>query len=88
MQNLQQELHDLPCHPRYQPIAEFDPPFGIRVRTNGPAEARAIDEVNKRMVDTIRDLESTSGLETLRSMLREYRKEHRAKKPALRDFPF
>jgi hypothetical protein len=88
VQNLEQELNDLPCHPRYQPIADFDGPFGITVRTDGPAEARAIDEVNESMEDKIRVLESTSGLETLRSILREYREEHRARKRELRYFPF
>ena len=42
--DLQRELYELPCHPRYQPIAESDGPFGVTIRANGPAEARALDE--------------------------------------------
>ena len=29
--DLQRELYELPCHPRYQPIAEFDGPFGVSI---------------------------------------------------------
>lgn len=88
MDNLQQELRDLPRHPRYQPMASFDGPFRMVLRTDGPAEARAIDEVNGSMEATIRDLQSSSALQTLKSLLREYREEQRARERSWKNFPF
>jgi hypothetical protein len=46
---LKQELASLPYHPRYQPIVVADGPFGIRLRSNGPAEAALLDSVTARM---------------------------------------
>ena len=88
VQDLERELHELPYHPRYQPIAVIDGPFGATIRTNGPAEARALDEVNASMEASIHDLQSKDGLETLKAILRSYREEQRAMKWDLRDFPF
>ena len=86
--DLQRELYELPCHPRYQPIAVPDGPFGATIRANGPAEARALDEVNASMETSIRDLQSRNGVETLKALLRTHREEQRAMKRDLRDFPF
>ena len=47
--DLQREFYELPCHPRYQPIAEFDGPFGVSIRDNGPAEARALGQAHRRL---------------------------------------
>ena len=88
VQNLEQELHELPCHPRYQPITVPDGPFGVTIRANAPAEARELDEVNASMEASTRDLQSGSGLETLKAILQSYREEQRAKKWELRDYPF
>jgi hypothetical protein len=88
VQDLERELNELPYHPRYQPIAVIDGPFGATIRTNGPAEARAMDEVNASMEASIRDLQSKDGLATLKAILRSYREEQRAMKWDLRDFPF
>jgi hypothetical protein len=88
VQNLEQELHELPCHPRYQPITVPDGLFGVTIRANGPAEARELDEVNASMEASTRDLQSGSGLETLKAILQSYREEQRAKKWELRDYPF
>ncbi|PYS50742.1 MAG: hypothetical protein DMG13_20380 [Acidobacteria bacterium] len=33
---LERELGELPCHPRYQPIAVPDGPFELRLRMDGP----------------------------------------------------
>ena len=85
VQNLEQELHELPYHPRYQPITVPDGPYGVTILTNGPAEARALDEVNAGIESDIRDLQSTNGLETVKAILQSYREEQRAMK---RDFPF
>jgi exonuclease VII small subunit len=88
VENLERELYELPYHPRYQPIAVPDGPFGATIRTDGPAEARALDAVNASMEASIRDLQSRNGLETLKAILRSYREEQRAVKRDLRDFPF
>jgi len=88
VQNLERELHELPHHPRYQPIAVPDGPFGSIIRTNGLAEARALDKVNASMEASIRDLHSRDGLETLKAILRSYREEQRAMTKDLRAFPF
>ena len=88
VQNLERELHDLPYHPRYQPIAVPDGPFGATIRTNGPAEARALDEVNASMEASIHDLQSKDGVETLKAIIGSYREEQRAMKRDSRDFPF
>jgi hypothetical protein len=88
VKNLERELYELPCHPRYQPIAVPDGPFGTTIRANGPAEARALDEVNASMEASIRDLQSRNGVETLKAILRSHREEQRAMKWALTDSPF
>jgi hypothetical protein len=35
-------------NPRYQPVAAVDGAFGIRMRTDGPEEARVLDETSGR----------------------------------------
>ena len=77
--DLQRELYELPCHPRYQPIAEFDGPFGVSIRDNGPAEARALDEGIASTEASIRDLQTKSGVETLKAIIQSFREEQRAK---------
>ncbi|HEY7167310.1 MAG TPA: hypothetical protein VIB79_22295 [Candidatus Binatia bacterium] len=88
VEELQQELRELPCHPRYQPITVFNGPFKLTVRTDGPAEAFRLDQTNASMEASIRDLTSSNGLETLRAILRSYREEQRASKWELNNFPF
>ena len=84
--DLQRELYELPCNPRYQPIAEFDGPFGVSIRTDGPAEARDLDEHIAGLEASIRDLQSKSGVETLKAILQDYREERRAMKNNFRRF--
>jgi len=86
--DLQRELYELPCHPRYQPIAEFEGPFGISIRDSGPAEAHALDEGIAAMEASIRDLQSKTGVETLNAIIQAHREEQRARKKAFRDFRF
>jgi hypothetical protein len=81
--DLQRELYELPCHPRYQPIAEFDEPFGVSIKDDGPAEAHALDKHIAGLEANIRDLQSKSGVETLKAIIQFYREEKRAMK---RDF--
>lgn len=86
--DLQRKLYELPCHPRYQPIAESDGPFGVTIRANGPAEARALDEAVASMEASIRDLQSGNRHETLKAILQSYREEQRARKRDFRRFRF
>ena len=88
VQNLEQELHELPSHPRYLALTVPDGPFGVTIRANGPAEARELDEFNASMEASIRDLQSRNGLETLKAILQSYREEQRAMKWDMKDFPF
>jgi len=85
--DLRRELYELPCHPRYQPIAEFDGPFGVTIRDNGPAEARALDEGIAAMEAAIRNLQR-EGVPTLRAIIQSYREEQRARKKDFRRFRF
>ena len=84
VQDLERELRELPCHPRYQPIAVFEGPFRATVRDDGPAEAFRLDQANASIEASIRDLRSSNGLEIVRGILRSYRQEQSAS----RDFPF
>jgi hypothetical protein len=86
VQGLEQELRELPCDPRYQPIVVFEGPFRATVRNDGPAEALRLDKANASIEASIRDLRSNNGLETLRAILRSYRNEQRTSRWDLRDF--
>ncbi|HEY6999398.1 MAG TPA: hypothetical protein VH851_15785 [Candidatus Binatia bacterium] len=88
VQGLEQELRELPCDPRYQPIVVFEGPFRATVRNDGPAEALRLDQTNASIEASIRDLRSNNGLETLRAILRSYREEQRTSRWDLRDFAF
>lgn len=88
VQGLEQELRELPCDPRYQPIAVFEGPFRASIRDDGPAEAYRLDQANASIEASIRDLRSSNGLEILRAILRSYRQEQRESRWDLRDFPF
>jgi len=70
---LEQELADLPFHPRYQPLAVPDGVFGIQVRTNGPAEAHWLDEVNTTLEASIARLKTDQAIDEVRDLIREYR---------------
>ena len=88
VENLEQELYDLPCHPRYQPITVPDGPFSATLRANGSAEARALDDANAGIEASTRDLQSTNGLVTLKAILQSYRERQRAMERQLRGFRF
>lgn len=88
VQDLEQELNQLPFHPKYQPITVPDGPLEIVIKTNGPAEARALDEHNARLEAHIRDLQANDRLALLKTVLRSYREEARARKRQWRDLPF
>ena len=86
--DLQRELYELPCHPRYQPIAESDGPFGVTIRANGPAEARALDEGIASIEAAIRNLQRERGGAALKAIIQSYREDQRARKRDFRRFRF
>jgi hypothetical protein len=87
-QNLERELHELPYNPRYEPITVPDGPFGGIIHVDGPAQARALDDINTTMEASTRDLQSSNGFLTLKAILQSYREEQRAMKRELRGFRF
>ncbi len=88
IENLEREIYELPYHPRYQPIAVPDGPFGVRIQADGPAQAHALDDANAGMEANTRDLQSSNGLVTLKAIVQSYREEQRAIKRELRSFRF
>jgi exonuclease VII small subunit len=88
VQNLEQELYELPYHPRYQPIAIQDGPFGFRIQTDGPVQAYELDNANAVMEASTRDLQSTNGIVALKVLLQSYREKQRALEKGLRRFRF
>jgi len=66
----------------------FEGPSRATVRDDGPAEAFRLDQANASIEASIRDLQSSNGLEILRAILRSYRQEQRASRWDLRDFAF
>lgn len=88
VQNLERELCELPYHPRYQPITVPDGPFDLQIQIDGPAQARALDEVNAGMEASIRALQSENGLVALKVLLQAHRDKQRAMEKELRRFRF
>jgi hypothetical protein len=77
---LQHELNELPCHPRYQPIAVIDGPFGIHLKTDGAAEARSLDELIAGMEESLALLRSGNALAVVLEIVSDYRARDRAEK--------
>jgi hypothetical protein len=72
VQTLQQEIAELPYHPRYQPIAIQDGPFSLRIRTDGPAEARLLDEIIVSMESSLACLQTHGAIEQVRNLVQEF----------------
>lgn len=70
VRELDQEVAELPYHPRYQPIAVPDGPFGIRLRTNGPAEARLLDQTIASMEASMARIRTGESLDEVRASSR------------------
>src|SRR5215475_12429220 len=68
---LESQLRLLPQHSRYQVLAVRDK-FGFRMRTAGPGEAGALDEMIMSMEDIIALLRSHNSMAAVREMIREY----------------
>jgi hypothetical protein len=69
---LERQLNVLPQHPRYHVLAVPGDPLGFRMRTNGPREARALDETTASMEGTITLLRSKNPILVVRGIIREY----------------
>jgi hypothetical protein len=70
---LENQLELLPQHPRYRVLAVPDDFFGLRMRTDGPAEARALDESTASMEGTITLLRSQNPMHAVRGIIRAYK---------------
>jgi hypothetical protein len=77
---LERELHELPYHPRYQPIAVFNGPFEVRLNTNGDTEARSLDKVIADMEQTLSLLRSGKALAAVLEIVGYYRTRERAER--------
>lgn len=75
---LERELAELPYHPRYQPIVVSAGPFGIRLRTENPAEMRWLDETISGMEASITRIRNAEPLEEVRDIIKAYRASSRA----------
>jgi len=72
VQELEQELAELPFHPRYRPLVVMDGPFEIRLRTDDPAEEHELDCTIESMEASIARLRSKQALQEVRSFIRMY----------------
>ncbi len=75
---LERELAELPYHPRYQPIVVPAGPFGIRLRTEDPAEMRWLDETIASMEASITRIRNGEPLDEVRDVIKAYRASSRA----------
>ena len=75
---LERELAELPFHPRYQPIVVPAGPFGIRLRTESPAEMRWLDETIASMEASIMRIRNAEPLDEVRDIIKAYRASSRA----------
>ena len=75
---LERELAELPYHPRYQPIVVPAGPFGIRLRTEDPAEMRWLDETIASMEASITRIRNAEPLDEVRDIIKAYRASSRA----------
>jgi hypothetical protein len=69
---LQREIHELPLHPRYQPIVCMDGPFDLDLRTDGPGEARSLDETIASMEKSLARLRTDAALDEVRGAVHAY----------------
>jgi len=72
VEELEQELAELPFHPRYHPLVVMDGPFEIRLRTDGPAEEHQLDRTIEIMEASIARLRSQQALQEVRSLIRTH----------------
>jgi len=73
VKELERELALLPEAPRYQLLAVPNGPFSFRMRTNGPAEARLLDETIEGLEETTAQLRSEKAMDAVREIVKTYR---------------
>ena len=76
---LERELAELPYHPRYQHIVAPAGPFGIRLRTEDPAEMRWLDGTIASMETSIARMRNGDPLDEVRDVIKAYRASSRAR---------
>jgi hypothetical protein len=76
---LERELAELPYHPRYQHIVAPAGPFGIRLRTEDPAEMRWLDGTIASMEASIARMRNGDPLDEVRDVIKAYRASSRAR---------
>lgn len=76
---LELELAELPLHPKFQPLVEDLGPWGARVRTDGPAEARRLDAVAEGLRGALDSLQTPQALKHVRELIREQRAADKAR---------
>ena len=76
---LEMELAALPLHPKYEPLTEDFSPFGVRVRTDGPAEARRLDEIAEDLEGALDSLQGPHALGNVRALIRDRRAADKAR---------
>jgi hypothetical protein len=69
----------LPYHPRYQPIVVPAEPFGIRLRTEDPAEMRGLDGTIASMEASIARMRNGDPLDEVRDVIKAYCASSRAR---------
>jgi len=70
---LECQLDELPLHPRYLPIAVPAGPFGVRLLTNGPAEARRLDLLIESVKASLACLRGGEALGEVRNAIQTHR---------------
>jgi hypothetical protein len=88
--DLESQLAQLPLHPRYSPLTEPGD-FGMRVRTDGPARARRLDETIAEIEESLARLRSSHALREIQEAIRVFRADQRAAARRMRfsmDDPF
>ena len=75
----ERELAELPYHPRYQHIVAPAGPFGIRLRTEDPAEMRWLDGTIASMEASIARMRNGDPLDEVRDVIKAYRASSRAR---------
>ena len=76
---LEMELAELPLHPKFEPLVEDLGPWGARVRTDGPAEARRLDAVAEGLKGALDSLQTPHALTHVRELIREQRAADKAR---------
>jgi hypothetical protein len=73
VRELELQLAAMPYDPRYQALLDDDELYGPSLRTDGPAQARELDEIIADMEATLARLNTSQALHEVRDVIRAYR---------------